>query len=206
MISSHASSCSLVFSVPERSCCLHLLMTCSSSILKSTACTSRSSFSSDTCPPPASYRSTSMYVYQTCISNGWGVMCRKQPRNPHHGRSIVPAAAGRETMAGWVPHTPTSRDGGWGGVCNTSSRDSGRARKACATSMVKTISLLVSDSSWCQTAVSQQPEAYPFFHIERLWTSLHQPAGGFCARSARENADYNLGNGGRGALNVWLEC
>jgi len=58
----------------------------------------------------------------------------------------------------------------------------------------------------CKSCRQQQEVAYPFFHLERLGTSLHQPPGGFCARSARENADNNLGNGGRRILNVWLDA
>jgi hypothetical protein len=102
VISSHASSCSLVFSVSERSCCLHLLMTCSSSIpMKSTASSeSRSSFSSDTRPAPASYRIMSMYVYQTCIFNGREVTCRKQPRNPRHGQ---PGSKSTQHLSDWEP-------------------------------------------------------------------------------------------------------
>ena len=58
----------------------------------------------------------------------------------------------------------------------------------------------------CKSCRQQQEVAYPFFHLERLGTSLHQPPGGFCAQSARENADNNLGNGGRRTLNVWLDA
>ena len=58
----------------------------------------------------------------------------------------------------------------------------------------------------CKSCRQQQEVAYPFFHLERHGTSLHQPPGGFCARSARENADNNLGNGGRRILNVWLDA
>jgi hypothetical protein len=64
----------------------------------------------------------------------------------------------------------------------------------------------------CSLRQRRQEVASPFFHLEGPRRAFLQPPGGVCGRSAlsallaRENASYKLGNGGRSALNIWLNA